>query len=208
MRDACLQEDRVRRGFETLRAHSYASIECRAAKWRTILAPGIAVHDAFPAADVFVAARRVPVDVGDDGYSLRTLVVEWLPRDQEGITWLEPERKLVKVGISESTAVGLVGGAPRAIFCFAHELGHGILHRQDMLARADAADYLDDGRGTFGHPFSRDSEWQANAFAAALLMPAKGIPEGADAAAVADMFGVSMEAAEIRLRRLARRKAA
>ena len=67
-------------------------------------------------------------------------------------------------------------------------------------------------RGEQAHRPFRDTEWQANAFASALLMPAQGLialerEHGAlTVVEIADRFGVSHEAAGYRLDLFAKRR--
>lgn len=80
-------------------------------------------------------------------------------------------------------------------FTIAHELGHYFLHFDP--------DGSTDGPVVFERYGSDISEWEANRFAAALLMPRPEFNEvfrktGGDLYAVAGHFGVSVQAAEIR----------
>lgn len=81
-------------------------------------------------------------------------------------------------------------------FTIAHELGHYFLH-SNQGEISIVAKRLGTGR----------VEWEANWFAAALLMPAKSFTEefekNSDVARLAVIFGVSRDAAEIRKKVLA-----
>lgn len=83
---------------------------------------------------------------------------------------------------------------PQARFTIAHELGHLLLgHKLDMVfARQN-------GNGQI--PCFRDSEWQADTFAAYLLMPAE-LARGMSASEIERRFGVSASAAVAREGRL------
>ncbi len=85
---------------------------------------------------------------------------------------------------------------PRALFTLAHELGHMILGHELTLRRESGS--------TGDHRIYEDSEWQANTFASELLMPEEiirtenlSLPEQ-----LCDRFGVSLEAAKVRLKKL------
>lgn len=83
-------------------------------------------------------------------------------------------------------------GAARDRFTIAHELGHYFLHFPLCCAPMAAKRYGSDR-----------VEWEANWFAAGLLMPSAPFQAawqtyGRDAAKVAALFGVSTRAAEIR----------
>lgn len=93
-------------------------------------------------------------------------------------------------------------GPNRDRFTIAHELGHYFLHyvypnqNGTPVVRLEAQRY---GSGRV--------EWEANWFAAGFLMPASLFREqhralGGSIAALADMFGVSIEAARIRVQSL------
>lgn len=108
----------------------------------------------------------------------------------------------------------------RARFTFAHELGHVVLHGHVLKSQQAAA--FRDFTATARYQRPEDvpayacPEWQANAFAAALLMPRDAVreyirtlpaPHEVDASAaelVADRFRVSAQAATLRLDRLLR----
>ncbi|WP_414632974.1 ImmA/IrrE family metallo-endopeptidase [Brevundimonas sp. UBA7534] len=82
----------------------------------------------------------------------------------------------------------------RARFTAAHEIGHWALHSTCALTRAHA-DTL--------KPF-QNSEWQANLFAAEILMPVKFVYADDTAQDLCTRFRVSLQAAELRLRNLAK----
>lgn len=89
---------------------------------------------------------------------------------------------------------GLCDGNGRDRFTACHEMGHYFLHRS-TLNRAPAVKSI---------PIYRDPEWQANSFAAAILMPRELILECTSGTTVfiAAEFGVSLEAAKLRVRKL------
>lgn len=98
--------------------------------------------------------------------------------------------------IRESVYEQALAGNGRARFTFCHELGHLILHQgQDLqLARSSTP-------GSWG--FHEDSEWQADAFAAELMMPVEMV--GTLCRSVDDImriFGVSRSAATFRHQKL------
>lgn len=87
---------------------------------------------------------------------------------------------------------GLCKGRGRDRFTATHELGHLLLHGAGL-------NRLKPGRVL---PLYRDPEWQADAFAAAILMPEPMVLECNSIAQVASEFGVSMAAASHRVRKL------
>ena len=102
----------------------------------------------------------------------------------------------------------------RRRFTAAHELGHVILHEAHYAGQHSQVMLFDASEASDKTPLVQDerAERQANAFASAILMPAKALAEHYGTAAqtgewidpqrVARDFGVSLEAAKIRLEKL------
>lgn len=115
---------------------------------------------------------------------------------------------------SESTYAWLEEQHPRGAFFVAHELGHCLLHTNQLvrLAQMPTEQQAAFHRGHTDHKPYLDTEWQANAFASALLMPARGLAaleeqySGLTTSLISDTFKVSWEAATIRLDNFTRRK--
>lgn len=86
-------------------------------------------------------------------------------------------------------------GEARDRFTIAHEIGHIILHRDEMGAMARKAD-------TSTKVYC-NSEWQANEFAGFLLIPNTFLLENREVNAqnLSDRFGVSAQCAEIRIKK-------
>lgn len=85
------------------------------------------------------------------------------------------------------------GGTARDRFTIAHELGHYLMHRGESLAMLQ--------QSGLEIPYYRDSEWQANTFAAELLVDTKnllmlGLDNVED---IRHAFGVSYKTASIQL---------
>lgn len=102
---------------------------------------------------------------------------------------------LVAIRIPARTHSKLCQGDARALFTFAHELGHFRLQHEFSFHREEGAGQ---------HQAFEDSEWQADWFAGEFLMPLDTIkrerlfePED-----VAEYFDVSYSAARIRLAKL------
>lgn len=91
----------------------------------------------------------------------------------------------------------VLGTNPRSKFTFWHEIGHMCLGHDKKFARDASGEIAE-------HQAYEDSEWQANQFAAEMLMPLEEIRKMRDVSpgVVAKEFGGSYEAAEIRIRNL------
>lgn len=96
------------------------------------------------------------------------------------------------VTLSWSTEAKLKRADPRARMTAAHEIGHLLLHCQQPVFH-----YRSPPRNR-----ELDPEWQANTFAAALLMPAVGFRKMRSAQQAMRAFGVSRGAAMRRAREL------
>lgn len=91
----------------------------------------------------------------------------------------------------------MVIGGQRAVFTFGHELGHAVLaHRRGAFNRLTAQ-----------VPLYCQSEWQANTFAAEFTMPLEEITRRClkSPDRIAERFGVSLAAANIRHQDLVKR---
>lgn len=113
-------------------------------------------------------------------------------RENEGLA--SPDRDYI--AIREDVWEGARQGNGRDAFTLAHELGHLILHQSGNLVQRR-------GRGEpaiFCQP-----EWQADTFAAELLMDVRKIHPTDTPYIISRRFGVSKACAERRLRELRRR---
>lgn len=137
--------------------------------------------------------------------------------DSEGFTKYNGDRRIIEILASVKTYDWLEQDYPRGRFFLAHELGHGLLHtdqlmRMAQMSMAQQAAFHQSGP-VVGHEIYRDTEWQANAFASALLMPAGGLlalekrhSGGLWPTRIAAHFRVSIEAASYRLKLYNNRK--
>lgn len=100
--------------------------------------------------------------------------------------------------------------APRRRFTAAHELAHYLIHRDLMDHSTKMMRHTDRLYGAVDDnsvsPFNRHHEMQANKIAAQILMPTQLVrskfSENEDYVALAEDFGVSAQAMEIRLKTL------
>jgi len=126
------------------------------------------------------------------------LAIQELPEGIEAA--MDPKEKLVI--LSPETYEDITNGVPRARFTGVHEIAHVILHAKYLRHRIlDGEKIMQLNRGNI-KPY-RDPECQANACAAALLMPthhmAKMVAERVSIFSIADTFNVSFEAAGYRV---------
>ena len=109
-----------------------------------------------------------------------------------------------EIRLSERAYCGLVAETPHFVFTFAHELGHLFLHHDwlinDAVARTRPGGVYSSPT-VEEHRVFEDSEWQADAFAGAFLMPAWLISDLKiqDPDVLARVCGVSEAAATKRL---------
>ena len=96
------------------------------------------------------------------------------------------------IALREDVYRGACNGDGRARFTVAHELGHLVLHAKQPLRRAAAGELK---------PF-QSSEWQADMFAAQLLMPAQFFSWVDNEQSVMRRHGVTHSAARYRLNHL------
>lgn len=127
----------------------------------------------------------ITVDVVDDGFLLPGVEATCLP-----------EKRLIY--ITASTYDSIVRNEERARFTVFHELGHLLLAHSRSFHRDT----------TVSFPIWENSEWQADQFAAEILMPlsvirAKNLTTAGE---LQTEFGVSYTAASIRLSRLRGRR--
>lgn len=190
-------------GIRADQKHSYRSIEAIAAGLRETL--GLATLERFDAklfferqlADVTLKCRTGSV-------ALREGVEEC---QQEGLTRWDPEDRVIEVVLSPTTYSMLGADHVRARSTVAHECGHAVLHTDQIirLAGMSLMSRVAFHRDKYPHQACEDTEWQANAFGSALLMPAAGLASlsarvpSLTPAVVAATFGVSEESAFYRI---------
>jgi hypothetical protein len=125
----------------------------------------------------------------------------------EGQTKWDPDSGVIEIALSERVYAQLRGGHVRARSTVAHEVGHACLHADQLirLGGMGLTSQVAFHRERNPHEACQDTEWQANAFGSALLMPAAGVERlfyrlgRNSASAVAEAFNVSLESATYRL---------
>jgi Zn-dependent peptidase ImmA (M78 family) len=123
----------------------------------------------------YVMAVRTRAEMGDD------------------LGLAQPDRNFI--AFREDVYDGLLRGEGRDRFTASHELGHLILHQREnlLLPRSGRASSV-----------FTDPEWQANTFAAELLMDHRACAGLSDPHELCNRFGVGVHAAKIRLKLLGR----
>lgn len=193
-------------GVRADRPQSYQSVEKVASHVRHLIAPEVPVNKALPGQVLFENLHKYVVKVGGK-------VTEWEPAVEamspgiEGATRYDAPRNKIVISLSEATYEALEQDNRRARFSFAHEVGHAALHHQELMRSGSIAHQMAAlYRGeALPHNKCMDTEWQANAFAAALLMPAVGLAEVEEMhgaltdVLVSTCFKVSMPAARYRI---------
>ncbi|MCW5888938.1 MAG: ImmA/IrrE family metallo-endopeptidase [bacterium] len=186
----------------------------RAARFaRSVILKGVSPTQQFP--DVRAFERLDDHYIKASGRPVRLdYAVNPLPPGVEALAVYDEGRDRLLVAVSPETYRGLQAGYPRARFCLCHEIGHACLHGEQLvrLGRIPHQRAVSMLRGKAEHPRYRDTEWQANAFAGALLMPAVGLAELESAGGVLTasrlqrVYGVSAHAAQIRLQVFTQRR--
>lgn len=194
------------RGFAADQGRSYVDIERAARFARSVILKGVPATRRFPDIKAFEALDDYQITNAGKPVKL-DYAVNRLPPGVEALAMYDAGRDRLLVAVSPETYRGLQSGRSRARFCLCHEIGHACLHggqliRFGRIPHQAAVSML---RGVApAHPQFKDTEWQANAFAGALLMPAAGLLELEAKAPLTTRrlettYGVSAVAAKIRL---------
>jgi len=199
-------------GVRADQGYSYANLERLAEHVREQL--GMSLSEALKPLAFFENLNEISIERSSGppiplGYGVVELT------NSEGYARYDSDRKVIEVLASVQTYQWLEDGHPRATFFVAHELGHCVLHTDQLvrLARMPTSALAALHRGKTQHRPFLDTEWQANAFACALLMPAAGLAVlekqrgGLDVDEIAYRYGVSAESAGYRLENFNQRRA-
>jgi len=165
------------------------------------------MHAILPGLSTFESLNQLTIS-SEGSQVLLDYAVNELPADIEAITIYDQSSGRIVVALSTKTYENLERAEPRSRFSLFHEIGHAVLHHRELRLRSKRSHTLAAAlmrKNTTSHPTYQDTEWQADAFSAALLMPAKGIRRHEKqhgeltTQAVAALFHVSNQAAETRL---------
>ena len=192
-------------GVRADRGYSYQKLEIIAAHVRGLL--GYSPTEAIDTLQLF-EGLDIEVEDGTGGdIPVHGAVIEL--NGSEGYAKYDSDRRVIEILASPETYDWLEKGHPRGGFFVAHELGHCLLHTDQLVRLAqmpkEQQAALHRGGEEVGHEAYQDTEWQANAFAGALLMPARGLQileqEHGELSPdiIVEHFHVSAEAAGYRL---------
>lgn len=190
-------------GIRADRKESYRSIEQKATVLRELLSLGpIDLFDARHFFDHVVPEMTVKCATGN--VALCEAIEDC---QQEGLTRWCPDLGALEFVLSNQTYEMLQAGNVRARSTVAHECGHACLHTDQIirLGGMNLTSQVAFHRERNPHEACEDTEWQANAFGSALLMPAQGVARiftrlnRQSASALAETFGVSLESATYRI---------
>jgi hypothetical protein len=194
-------------GLKADKGRSYREIEHIAGRWRQRLGySSMEQFDAYRFFEFQIEGLTLSTHTGDV-----PLFNHVQPCAEEGLTRWDLDEERLEMILSESSYRDLQDGLARPRFTICHEFGHAVLHTNELVRLAgltierQAAMYR-----SREHAKCFDSEWQANAFAAAILMPSEGIQLLEDTYGfvgedlIADHFGTSVVAARYRLESMAK----
>lgn len=165
---------------------SYAKIEAAADKLRPLLPIANTPGKRF----ALDAWRILEQTLPRAGFDYRVAEVKEL-RDCAAFTVPDEHLVVMRSDVYE----GLFEGSPFSASTVVHELAHIALGHAVTLER---------GTPVGEHEFYEDSEWQAKAMTAALMMPVAACRFARTPDKLADLCGVSTEAATYRMQRLYR----
>jgi hypothetical protein len=131
--------------------------------------PGWQLFEHIGQLSVVAGSEKVPVSYG---------VEESLPTNALACAIYDEKANEISLVLSAQSYDDLERrNGYRARFSVAHEIGHAKLHAERLIqiTRIDHTRRAMLRTTTYDTPLFQDSEWQANNFAAALLMPAPGL---------------------------------
>lgn len=125
----------------------------------------------------------------DDDYNYEIASIGEMPNDY-GLTYPDENKIMIREDVYDRA----IEGVGRDRFTIAHEIGHYIMHRPNLIALA--RNHKEEKVPAYKNP-----EWQANTFAGELLAP-PNIINGLTESEISSQCGVSFECAKIQLNSL------
>jgi uncharacterized protein DUF955 len=193
------------RGFPADVPRGFEPIETMARWTRWFL--GLAPNEPLDAADIFERIHGRRLEVGKYVVSLETGVGDLPPAIEAQARFL-PQLMTIEILLSVATYSQVLSRHARGLFSLCHELGHAVMHPKELmrLSRLPHATAAMLRASADALPAYRDCEWQASAFAAAMIMPAVALERlrvrsgELIVTEVQDRFGASAPAATRRVR--------
>jgi len=192
------------RGYRAEHPRSYHAIEKIAQGLRSHMGlsptdrlPSVALFERLDEFSIRFNGRSIPLNYG----------VKPLPHGVEAQAAYNRAEDRIDIILTPETYQDLENDGHRARFSLPHELGHVCLHTSELL-RLSHSPHADAAlkRGIkFDYPVYEDTEWQADVFAASMLMPGKALAVlqshrgSLSEVEIQNTFGVSYRSAEIRL---------
>lgn len=192
-----------RGSIPALTGRSDADIAAIAARARKVVAPSLPAHERLLGVELFERLRRFKVK-GTNGLVRLDYHVDDLDDGVEAMTRLDDDA--ITVVLSTETYCSLADNdGPRSRFTLGHELGHAVLHHEELRRLNENLMYAIALRRQPPPPAYKDCEVQANKFASFLLAPTEGMRWAQTAGEIspdqiAARFGLSNMAAEIRIK--------
>lgn len=202
---------RVPQGVRADSPQSYRSLERIGAVVRGLMK--LDCVDPIEALDFFEDLHEVSVETPTHGTVPLCSAVEEVS-GTEGYAIFDSALRGIRMVASTTAYEWLERNHPRGTYFFTHELGHCFLHTDQLIRLAKLPEHQQAAfhRGSANHEMYEDTEWQANGFASALLMPAAGLAKLEAARcrlsveSIVSVFKVSREAATYRLRNYLKRR--
>jgi transcriptional regulator with XRE-family HTH domain len=155
------------------RRRSYVAIERKALAARRVLTDNAGLDVALDCERLFEKLDGYLVETDDGDEIPMTYHVSAAEQGIEAQAAYRKERHVVEISLTPETYEALSAGNGRARYTLCHEIGHAELHPAELRRMAEDPDQAP--RPSQDHPIFQDMEWQADVFASALLMPAKGL---------------------------------
>lgn len=162
------------RGFKADRSMSYYDIEGHALNARRLLTPGVALDAATPSVELFENLDHWTISTAAGTKRVTYGVVE-LELGTEARTRFDKVADTIVVELSVQTYEHLERGQGRARHTLHHEIGHLVMHTNQVLRISEIPHAQAVMARSTTHKFFEDTEWQADSFSAAFAMPAKGL---------------------------------
>lgn len=188
--------------FKADQGLSYLALEKEMRRIRKRI--GLGPLDQIPHGEALFDGMLDRTTVEHEGREIR-IVADCGPIPGEALTIYDPDEGCIVLAVSEDTYEGLRLNLPRARFTLCHEIVHVFVHTAQVLRLGQIPHRVSALYRRKTHKIYEDVEWQADAGAGALLMPAPVVFEALDGSIhsavprLETYYGVSSDAAERRI---------